>query len=130
MARAPDRGGRRHCGRRRHDRGAAAHIASTNSLPGVISKLSEKERIEQLKLEEQAARAWATEERRVAAQAEKEAAQLRREEERAAQARLREEQQAERTRQQAAAKAEQLAAQQHAVSVMQRRDPVDGGLDP
>ena len=82
------------------------------SLLAQMYEARQKARLQQQKLEEQAARAWAAEERRVAAQAEKEAAQLRREEERAAQARLREEQQAERTRQQAAAKAERLAAQQ------------------
>jgi restriction system protein len=82
------------------------------SLLAQMYEARQKAKLQQQKLEEQAARAWAAEERRVAAQAEKEAAQLRREEERTAQARLREEQQAERTRQQAAAKAERLAAQQ------------------
>ena len=82
------------------------------SLLAQMYEARQKAKLQQKKLEEQAARAWAAEERRVAAQMEKEAAQLRREEERAAQARLREEQQAERARQQAAAKAERLAAQQ------------------
>jgi restriction system protein len=82
------------------------------SLLAQMYEARQKARLQQQKLEEQAVRAWAAEDRRVAAQAEKEAAQLCREEERAAQARLREEQQAERTRQQAAAKAERLAAQQ------------------
>jgi restriction system protein len=82
------------------------------SLLAQMYEARQKAKLQRQKLEEQAARAWAAEERRVAAQAEKEAAQLRREEERAAQARLREEQQAERARQQEAAKAERLAAQQ------------------
>lgn len=82
------------------------------SLLAQMYESRQKAKLQQKKLEEQAARAWAAEDRRIAAQAEKEAAQLRREEERAAQARLREEQQAERARQQAAAKAERLAAQQ------------------
>jgi restriction system protein len=82
------------------------------SLLAQMYEARQKAKLQQKKLEEQAARAWAAEERRVAAQAEKEATQLRREEERAAQARLREEQQAERARQQAAAKAERQAAAQ------------------
>ena len=82
------------------------------SLLAQMYEARQKAKLQQQKLEDRAARAWAAEERRVAAQAEKEAAQLRREEERAAQARLRVEQQAERARQQAAAKAERLAAQQ------------------
>lgn len=82
------------------------------SLLAQMYEARQKAKLQQQKLEEQAARAWAAEERRVAAQMEKEAAQLRREEERAAQARFREEQQAEHARQQAAAKAERLAAQQ------------------
>ena len=82
------------------------------SLLAQMYESRQKAKLQQKKLEEQAARAWAAEDRRIAAQAEKEAAQLRREEERAAQARLRDEQQAERARQQAAAQAERLAAQQ------------------
>ncbi len=82
------------------------------SLLAQMYEARQKAKLQQKKLEEQAARAWAAEERRVAAQMEKEAAQLRREEERAAQARLREEHQAERARQQAAAKAERLCTQQ------------------
>jgi restriction system protein len=82
------------------------------SLLAQMYEARQKAKLQQRKLEEQANRAWAAEERRVAAQMEKETAQQRRETERAAQARLREEQQAERARQQAAAKAEQLAAQQ------------------
>ena len=82
------------------------------SLLAQLYESRQKAKLQQKKLEEQAARAWAAEERRIAAQAEKEAAQLRREEERVAQARLRDEQQAERARQQAAAKAERLAAQE------------------
>jgi restriction system protein len=70
----------------------------------------QKAKLQQRKLEEQASRAWAAEERKVAAQMEKEAAQQRREAERAGQARLREEQQAERARQQEAAQAERQAA--------------------
>ncbi|MBV9448676.1 MAG: restriction endonuclease [Streptosporangiaceae bacterium] len=82
------------------------------SLLAQMYESRQKAKLQQQKLEEQAARAWAAEERRVAAQMEKEAAQERRETERAAQARLREEQQAERAREQEAAKAERLAAQQ------------------
>jgi restriction system protein len=70
----------------------------------------QKAKLQQRKLEEQASRAWAAEERKVATQMEKEAAQQRREAERTAQARLREEQQAERARQQEAAQAERQAA--------------------
>jgi len=82
------------------------------SMLAQMYEAHQKAKLQRQKLEEQAARAWAAEERRVAAQMEKEAAQLRREEERAAQTRLREEQQAERARQQAAVKAEREAAQQ------------------
>lgn len=82
------------------------------SMLAQMYEARQKAKLQQKKLEEQAARAWAAEDRRVAAQAEKEAAQLRREEDRAAQAGLREEQQAERARQQAVVKAERLAAQQ------------------
>ena len=82
------------------------------SLLAQMYEARQKAKLQQQKLEEQAARAWAAEERRVAAQLEKEAAQERREADRAAQARLRQEEQAERTRQQEAAKAERLAAQQ------------------
>jgi restriction system protein len=82
------------------------------SLLAQMYEARQKAKLQQQKLEEQASRAWAAEERRVAAQMEKEAAQLRREEERAAQTRLREEEQAGRARQQVAAKAERLAAQQ------------------
>ena len=71
------------------------------SLLAQMYEARQKAKLQQRKLEEQAARAWAAEERRVAAQMEKEAAEQRREAERAAQARLREEQQAERARQQA-----------------------------
>jgi restriction system protein len=83
------------------------------SLIAQMYEARQKAKLQQAKLEEQASRAWAAEERRVAAQLEKEAAQERREAEHAAQARLRQEEQAERTRQQEAAKAERLAAQQH-----------------
>ena len=82
------------------------------SLLAQMYESRQKAKLQQQKLEEQAARAWAAEERRVAAQLEKEAAQEQREADRAAQARLKEEQQAERTRQQETAKAERLAAQQ------------------
>ena len=82
------------------------------SLLAQMYEARQKAKLQQQKLEEQAARAWAAEERRVAAQLEKEAAQERREADRAAQARLKEEQQAERARQQEAAKAERLAAVQ------------------
>jgi hypothetical protein len=82
------------------------------SLLAQMYEARQKAKLQQQKLEEQAARAWAAEERRVAAQLEKEAAQERREADRAAQARLKEEQQAERARQQGAAKEERLAAQQ------------------
>jgi restriction system protein len=92
------------------------------SLLAQMYEARQKAKLQQQKLEEQAARAWAAEERRVAAQAEKEAAQLRREEERAAQARLRQEQQAERDRQQAAAKAERLAAQLERQAAAQARE--------
>ena len=92
------------------------------SLLAQMYEARQKAKLQQQKLEEQAARAWAAEERRVAAQAEKEAAQLRREEDRAAQARLRQEQQAERDRQQAAAKAERLAAQLERQAAAQARE--------
>jgi restriction system protein len=82
------------------------------SLLAQMYEARQKAKLQQQKLEEQAARAWAAEERRVAAQLEKEAAQQRRETELAAKARLRQDEQAERTRQQEAAKAERLAAQQ------------------
>ena len=82
------------------------------SLLAQMYESRQKAKLQQKKLEEQAARAWAAEERRIAAQMEKDAAQQRREAERAAQARLRQEQQAERARQQEAAKADRLAAQQ------------------
>jgi restriction system protein len=82
------------------------------SLLAQVYESRQKAKLQQQKMEEQTARAWAAEERRVAAQMEKEAAQQRREAERAAQTRLQEAQQAERTRQQEAVKAERLAAQQ------------------
>ena len=82
------------------------------SLIAQMYEARQKAKLQQQKLEEQAARAWAAEERRVAAQLEKEVAQERREAELAAKARLRQEEQAERTRQQEAVKAERLAAQQ------------------
>jgi restriction system protein len=81
------------------------------SLLAQMYESRQKAKLQQQKMEEQTARAWAAEERRIAAQAEKEAAQQRREAERMAQARLREEQQAGRARQQEAAKAERLATQ-------------------
>ncbi len=80
------------------------------SLIAQMYEARQKAKLQQRKLEEQASRAWAAEERKVAAQMEKEAAQQRREAERTAQARLREEQQAERARQQEAAQAERQAA--------------------
>jgi restriction system protein len=80
------------------------------SLLAQMYEARQKAKLQQRKLEEQASRAWAAEERKVAAQMEKEAAQQRREAERAGQARLREEQQAERARQQEAAQAERQAA--------------------
>ncbi|HWG62190.1 MAG TPA: restriction endonuclease [Streptosporangiaceae bacterium] len=80
------------------------------SLLAQMYEARQKAKLQQRKLEEQASRAWAAEERRVAAQTEKEAAQQRREAERTAQVRAREEQQAERIRQQEAAKAERQAA--------------------
>src|ERR1019366_1357007 len=72
------------------------------SLIAQMYEARQKAKLQQQKLEEQATRAWAAEERRVAAQLEKEAAQQRREAELAAQARLRQEQQGERNRQAAA----------------------------
>jgi restriction system protein len=80
------------------------------SLLAQMYEARQKAKLQQRKLEEQASRAWAAEERKVAAQMEKEAAQQRREAERTAQARLREEQQAERARQQETAQAERQAA--------------------
>jgi restriction system protein len=80
------------------------------SLIAQMYEARQKAKLQQRKLEEQASRAWAAEERKVATQMEKEAAQQRREAERTAQARLREEQQAERARQQEAAQAERQAA--------------------
>ena len=82
------------------------------SLLAQMYEARQKAKLQQRKLEEQASRAWAEEERKVAALMEKEAAQQRREAERAGQARLREEQQAERARQQEAAQAQRQAAAQ------------------
>jgi restriction system protein len=76
-----------------------------------------KAKLQQQKLEAQASKAWAEEERKAAAQAAKEAAQQRREEARAAQARMREEQQAER----AAAQQEQQRQRQAAAEVRQQQ---------
>src|ERR1035437_9735672 len=76
------------------------------SLIAQMYEARQKAKLQQQKLEEQATRAWAAEERRVAAQQEKEAAQQRLEAEVAAQARLRQEQQAERTREQQASEAD------------------------
>lgn len=64
------------------------------SLLAQMYEARQKAKLQQRKLEEQASRARAAEERRVAAQMEKEAVQQRREAERTAQARAREEQQA------------------------------------
>jgi restriction system protein len=64
------------------------------SLIAQMFEARQKAKLQQQKLEDQASRAWAAEDRKVAAQAAKEAAQQRQEQERAAQARLREELQA------------------------------------
>jgi restriction system protein len=64
------------------------------SLIAQMFEARQKAKLQQQKLEDQASRAWAAEDRKVAAQAAKQATQQRQEEARAAQARVREEQQA------------------------------------
>src|SRR6266536_3329041 len=92
------------------------------SLLAQMYESRQKAKLQQRKLEEQAARAWAAEDRRIAAQAEKEAAQLRREEERAAQARLREEQQAAKQAREQEQRAAAQAREQQRREASERRE--------
>ena len=87
------------------------------SLIAQMYEAHQKAKQQRQKLEDQANRAWAAEERKAEAQAAKEAAQQRREEERAAQARVREEQQAER----AAAQQEREGQRQAAAEAHQQQ---------
>jgi restriction system protein len=80
------------------------------SLIAQMYEAHREAKLQRQKLEDQASRAWAEEERKAAAQAAKEAAQQRREEERTAQARAREEQQAERAAAQQERERERQAA--------------------
>jgi restriction system protein len=80
------------------------------SLIAQMYESHQKAKRQREKLEDQARRAWAAEERKAEAQAAREAAQQRREEEHAAQAKVREEQQAERAAAQQKRERERQAA--------------------
>jgi colicin import membrane protein len=67
-------------------------MAKRKSLIAQMFEARQKAKLQQQKLEDQASRAWAAEERKVAGQKAREAAQLRQEADRAAKARVREEQ--------------------------------------
>ncbi len=93
-------------------------MARRNSLLAQMYAAHQKAKLERERLEEQARKAWAAEERKIATEEAKEAARQRREAERAAQARLRAGEQAqrlaaqqERERQRQEADARRLAAQ-------------------
>ena len=87
------------------------------SLIAQMYEARQKAKLQRQKLEDQASRAWAEEERKAEAQAAREAAQQRREEERAAQARVREQQQSER----AAAQQERERQRQAAAEARQQQ---------
>ena len=80
------------------------------SLIAQMYESHQKAKRQREKLEDQARRAWAAEERKAEAQVAREASQWRREEERAAQAKVREEQQAERAAAQQQRERERQAA--------------------
>jgi restriction system protein len=80
------------------------------SLIAQMYESHQKAKRQREKLDDQARRAWAAEERKAEAQTAREAAQQRREEERAAQAKVREEQQAERAAAQQKRERERQAA--------------------
>jgi restriction system protein len=90
------------------------------SLIAQMYESHQKAKRQREKLEDQARRAWAAEERKAEAQAAREVTQQRREEERAAQAKVREEQQAERAAAQQQRETERQAAAE--AREQQRRD--------